>query len=100
MAKEARRPIEVNRILENMEMEVLELLAEGSDSTFFETVQELARRYGIQKRNEILDLQTEDERKFANEASSRKGMIYGISVLIEIVRGAKKELDKRLEKEK
>ena len=97
MANSDKRPIEVTRILENMDMEVLESLSEGSDSSFFEAVSELARRYGIQKRNEILDLPTKDERHFANEASFRKGIVYGISVIIEIVRGAKKELDKKLE---
>jgi len=93
MAK--RTPIESQWILESVDSETLAALATLANHKLFKYLEEFCAKYVQTKRNQILDLPTEDERKLANELSFRKGQIIATGVLIEVIRGSKKELDKR-----
>ena len=86
-----RTPIESHWILESLDSEVLAAFGLLADDKVFKVLEEFCRRYIETKRNQIIDLPTEDERKLANELSFRKGQIMSIRVLLEVIRGAKKE---------
>lgn len=92
-----RIPIEAQMILESIDSSFLKDFSTLTESKVFEALKEFCRRYVETKRNQILDLQTEDERKFANEAALRKGCILGVGVLIDVIEGSKKELLRRKE---
>lgn len=95
--KDTRRPYEAILILQNLDADTLRQFADFADTPTFESLQGFCRRYIETKRNQILDLPTEDERKLANEMSMRKGNIMAIGVLTEVIKGAKTELSTRKE---
>ena len=90
-----RVPVESQVILENLNEETLRAFALLADDPVFKVLEDFCRRYIETKRNQILDLSTENERRFANEASLRKGQIMSLGVLIEVIRGSKTVLDKK-----
>lgn len=93
-----RKTVESTLILEALQSEILMALVKIALSNEFDFLQEFLRKYIETKRNQILDLPTENERKLANELSFRKGNIYTVQVIIDVMRGAQEELNKREEK--
>lgn len=96
MAKK-RRPVEVEFILKKLDSKTLASFSSLKNTEHFDRLEEFSKRYAQTKRNEIIDLDTENERKFANEAAIRKGAILGVGTMIEVIRGATKEVKRRSE---
>ena len=93
--KDKKTPVEAILILQNLDAELLRSLAKLASTSEFDALEGFLRRYVETKRNQILDLPTENERHLANEVAIRKGAIYTAGVIIEVLRGAQKELSKR-----
>lgn len=90
-----KTPVETMIILQKLDAETLRSLASMAATSGFDALEGLCRRYIETKRNEIIDFSTEDERKLANKVAICKGEIYATGVIIEVLRGAQKELSKR-----
>ena len=95
MPKDKKTPVEAILILQNLDLEMLRSFAKIASSLEFDALESFAKRYVETKRNQVIDLPTEDERKLATEVAIRKGAIYTAGVFIEVLRGAQKELSKR-----
>lgn len=89
------KTVETSLILKNLDADTLKVLAAFEDSKYYETIKNLCRRYAETKKNQILELPMRDERVFAHEAALRKGGVFTLKVLIEIIEEAEKELSKR-----
>ena len=90
-----RKTVESQLILNTLDAETLFALIRIGSSPDFEPFQTFLRRYIETKKNQILDLPTENERKLANELSFRKGNIYTVQVIIDTLGGAQQELNGR-----
>lgn len=96
--KKKLKPVEARLILERLDAETLLAFSQFEASSQFELFQNFLKRYAETKRNQIIDLPTVNERVLANELAIRKGSIYTVGVIAEVIQGAQKELDKREKK--
>lgn len=93
-----RHPYEVKRILEQLDSVVLSEFASLENTKYFETIQGFCKRYAHTKKGDILlDLNLYDPQRLAVDVSFKKGEIYAIGVLLDVIKGAKKELIRRKE---
>ena len=93
---DSKKPIvESGVVLKSLDSNFLREFSTLADTSMFEKLSEYCKRYANQKKSEILDLDTEDERKLANAVALRKGAIRSLGVLIEVIQGSKHELSKR-----
>lgn len=93
-----KQPFEVTRILKKMDSETLRSLAAFENTKYFEILKEFFRRYAQTKKGDILvELNPYDPQRLAIDVAFRKGQVYSLEITIDIINGAKGELNKRKE---
>ena len=93
-----REPFEVKRILEKMDAETLVKYSAFADTPNFVLVNDFCKRYALTKKGDVLlELNAYDPVKLAIDVSFRKGEIYSLGSLIDVISGSKKELLRRKE---
>lgn len=90
-------PVKTGILLSTLHSDLLREFVALHNSKAFEVLQRFYKIFAEIEKDKFLYLQTEDERKLANEIVERQGEVRALKILITVIEGASAELTKRKE---